>query len=210
MDAMGIEKETQVIIYGRRGCWFTPRIWYMFKTYGYSNVGLMQASLEDWVEAGGPIDSEPLKGYNIWAKDLLVTSNYSVPETARLVDKNRVLLEIQDGNRIIVDTRGSTFNKKGHMMGARHIPYASLVEPDNSLRFKSKEELMGILEEKGIPKEESILLSCGSGVSVCHMALVLEECGYPAPLIYDASWNEWGSEPDLPKVVPAGEDVKDR
>jgi 3-mercaptopyruvate sulfurtransferase SseA len=52
-----------------------------------------------------------------------------------------------------------------------------------SLQLKDNKELMKILENNEIPKDEPILLSCGSGVSVCHMALVLEECGYPSPFI---------------------------
>jgi thiosulfate/3-mercaptopyruvate sulfurtransferase len=206
MDAMGIQKDAQLVVYGRRGCLFTPRIWYMFKTYGQSNVGLMQGSLEDWIDIGGPIDSTPMEEDNIWAKYLVqkaVDTDFTVPDTARnrLLDMDQVLQQV-NSCRVIVDTRGSSFDKKGHIPGAKHIPYSSLVEPGNSLQLKDKKELMKILESNEIPKDEPILLSCGSGVSVCHMALVLEECGYPSPFIYDGSWNEWGSDSSTPKVGP--------
>jgi thiosulfate/3-mercaptopyruvate sulfurtransferase len=205
MDAMGISQDDQVIVYARQGCWFTPRTWYLLKTYGQEKVGLMQGSLEDWMEAGGPTDEEPIE-YNFWAKDLVKNvpeTKYQVSETAkdRFVDMSQVLdLMESSTTTTIVDTRGSSF-AKGHIPGAIHIPYSSLVEADNSLKFKPKQDLEAILKEKQIPKDEQILLSCGSAVSVCHMALVLDECGYHVPLVYDGSWNEWGSDPSTPKVT---------
>eukprot|EP00980_Cylindrotheca_fusiformis_P005952 scaffold1262_cov106-Cylindrotheca_fusiformis.AAC.9 len=169
MDAMGITNDDQVAVYGRRGCWFTPRIWYMFKTYGQSKVGLMQGSLEDWIDLGGPVDSTPMKEYNVRAKDLVRQADdadYLASETARnrLVDMDQVLAQV-NSSRVIVDTRGSSYKKKGHIPGAIHIPYSSLVEPDNSLRLKNKKELVEILEANSIPRDEHILLTCGSGVS---------------------------------------------
>lgn len=220
MDSMGIDPTEQVIVYARRGCWFTPRVWYMFKTYGQQdNVGLMQGSIEDWMDQNGPVDSDKLEEYDLWAQDLMdlvisgssaTKATYPVAETAQsqLLTMEQVLQVLdspridEKTSRVIVDTRGSSFQKKGHMPGAIHIPYSSLVKPDNSLQLKDSEELLDILEKHDIPKHEPILLTCGSGVSVCHMALVLEECGYPTPFIYDGSWNEWGSDQSTPKEFP--------
>jgi thiosulfate/3-mercaptopyruvate sulfurtransferase len=173
----------------------------------------MQGSVDDWMEQGGPVDTHPTT-YDLWAKDIWKDYSknskrpkYIVPANAkeRFVDMNKVLDTIlKSGDTPIVDTRGSSF-AKGHIPGALHIPYSSLVQQDNKHVLRPKSELQAIFKSKGLdPNNEScpqILLSCGTGVSVCHMALVLEELGYQKPLIYDGGWNEWGSDPTTPKLV---------
>ena len=172
----------------------------------------MQGSLEDWMEHGGPVDTTPIS-YGIRARDLVPDlkhrepPSYVVPSSAkqRFIEMDRVLLTIQIGDRKLIDTRGPTSFDAGHMPGAINIPYRSLVEPDNPLILKPISELRALLESKRVITSSKvsprILLTCGSGVSVCHMALVLEELGLDPALIYDGSWNEWGSDPTTPKVI---------
>jgi thiosulfate/3-mercaptopyruvate sulfurtransferase len=218
-DWMKITPEKSLIVYAREGTRFTPRTWYMLKQYCAQNqvIGLMQGSIEEWIEKGGPIDKQRLEEStsNVCQAKNLVASNrdpkYPVSQNARdrLVDMDYILgfLEKDKSCRpTILDTRGSSF-AKGHIPGAIHVPYSSLTDEDSTIRLKSKEELAKILQEKlgdnvysNLSKVPA-LLTCGSAVSVCHLALAFKELGFPDPMIYDGSWNEWGKDTDTPKAV---------
>jgi thiosulfate/3-mercaptopyruvate sulfurtransferase len=100
LDYMNITPQTTIIIYGREGTLFTPRVWYMFQKYCVpeQKVVSMQGSLEEWIRLGGPVDTTPLKeGVDICTAKQLMTnppkSKYPVSRKAReqLVDMDRVL-----------------------------------------------------------------------------------------------------------------------
>mmetsp|Transcript_7626 Transcript_7626/g.17265 ORF Transcript_7626/g.17265 Transcript_7626/m.17265 type:complete len:446 (-) Transcript_7626:167-1504(-) len=110
---------------------------------------------------------------------------------------------------VIIDTRGSGYAKKGHMPSAIHLPYSQIATPTNALVIQPKSTLKKLFEERGIDyldPDLKIILSCGSGVSVCHGYLALKSLGRDITeentRIYDGSWKEWGKEDGLPKILP--------
>jgi thiosulfate/3-mercaptopyruvate sulfurtransferase len=130
---------------------------------------------------------------------------------------------------VIVDTRGSSF-KYGHMPGAVHVPYSSLYgggsdQPPIRM-LTSLDRVQALLDEAGIvrpsiqhdadglsptqpaPPAQRVVITCGSGVSVCSLVLALEECGHlhdgassVAVDVYDGSWEEWDRLDNVPKSV---------
>ena len=163
MDACGVTNDHHVIIYGRAGCSFLPRVWFTFRhVMGHSSVSLMQGSLEDWKEAGGPVDSEPLLDTAIpKAKDLDLERPRTMQYQVQSYNENQVVIDLQemktivagaDNTRkgsdssgfIILDPRGSSF-AKGHMPGAIHVPYSTLSDPHNPNRIKPVPELRQLL-----------------------------------------------------------------
>ncbi|OEU15918.1 hypothetical protein FRACYDRAFT_240613 [Fragilariopsis cylindrus CCMP1102] len=54
--------KTMLVVYGREGTFFAPRVWYTLKKYycGSGSVKLLQGSLEEWIAKGGPADFDPI------------------------------------------------------------------------------------------------------------------------------------------------------
>ena len=213
MDEFDITNDDRIVIYGRKGCVFTPRTWFLFQQCGHdeNKLHLMQGSLEEWAEKGGAIE-EGMTNIPA-ADDMDVTKpvRYKARNPTNVVGMNRMMeaVERQEGNddehsEVILDPRGSTFDK-AHMPGAINIPYRSIVTEDDTLKFKPKEELQALFDEAGVDvsTDRDILLTCGSGVSVCHLWVALAECGRDnaeKTFVYDGSWAEWGAEDKTPKV----------
>jgi thiosulfate/3-mercaptopyruvate sulfurtransferase len=57
MNRFGVSADDYVIVYGREGFHFLPRVWYTFHPLGHRAVSIMRGSLEEWIERGGPIDN---------------------------------------------------------------------------------------------------------------------------------------------------------
>ena len=148
--------------------------------------------------------------YNLWAKDLVSVSTpkYQVSDSAKdlFVDMSQVLDKI--GSKTIVDTRGSSFARKGHMPGALHLPYAEWVQTTNAQVWKTTDEIEKIFKASGVDplSKQNIICTCGTGVSVCHTLLALSLCGRDlddeefTTVMYDGSWAEYGKDPNTEKV----------
>lgn len=81
--------------------------------------------------------------------------------------------------------------RAGHVPGARNLPWRrSLVQG----RLRAAPELRALYEEAGV--DATAVVHCGSGVTACHLALVLEHAGIGRPRVWVGSWSAWSSDPD--------------
>ena len=200
--ALGVGCDTEVVIYDSKGLFSAARAWWMFQVYGHHAVEILTEGLPGWLAAGLAIESGQVTTVRAESK--------FVPErqSGWLADLESVRLAIEDDRALVLDARSaSRFAgdeveprpgvRPGHIPGSVNCHYASLLTGDPT-RLKSLVDLEVVLAATGALSAESIITTCGSGISACLLALALHELGRSPVAVYDGSWAEWGGRLDCP------------
>lgn len=204
VSSMGISADDTIVVYDGPGFFSAPRVWWMFRLMGATNVFVLDRGFDGWKAEGRRVTSEPTR---------VAPSYFDVLNAAELVATFDDMVQIvADGSAQIADARSpGRFTgeeaeprpgmRSGHMPGARNVP-ASALSKDGE--FLSVDELRAVLEEAGIDLSRPVVTSCGSGVTAAAISLALASVGHTDNRLYDGSWTEWGGRNDTP--VATGKD----
>ncbi|HRO14960.1 MAG TPA: 3-mercaptopyruvate sulfurtransferase [Paracoccus sp. (in: a-proteobacteria)] len=198
MRAMGVGDGHQVVIYDNSDLHSAARVWWTFRLMGKTDVAVLDGGFAKWQAEGHPVeDIAPI------TRDRHMT----VQRQAGLVrDVTQVAAASKLGDHQIIDARSpERFRgdvpeprpglRAGHIPGARNVPFGRLYSDDGTM--KSPEELRAVFEAAGVDLKRPAITSCGSGITAATLALALERIGKRDWSLYDGSWTEWGSFPDL-------------
>jgi len=200
MRNMGIGDGMRVVVYDGAGLFSAARVWWMFRTFGHTDVAILDGGFPKWlaeelpVEDGPPLPRQPRH----------LTARFAASSVR---DKQDILSAIGSGSPQIADARSpGRFSaaepepragmRGGHMPGSRNVHYKTLLNDDGTV--KSTEAIAQVFEDAGIDLAKPVITSCGSGVTAAILTLGLTLTGHKANSLYDGSWVEWGSDPDTP------------
>ena len=87
----------------------------------------------------------------------------------------------------------------GHIPGAKSVPWAKAVNPEDGT-FKTADELKKLyIEEQGLDPAKPVIAYCRIGERSSHTWFALTYLlGFPNVRNYDGSWTEWGNSVGLP------------
>jgi thiosulfate/3-mercaptopyruvate sulfurtransferase len=200
--ALGISTGDTVVAYDSGGWVAAPRAWWMFLSFGYGNVKVLDGGLKKWTREGRPTHSG-----KVTAKPGKFQAKFDgsyIRSQQQLVDNLTTHAEQVIDARPRPRFEGTVAEPRaglrgGHIPGSRSVPYAGLFDAETGA-MKPLDELRRIFADAGVELTKPIVTTCGSGVSALVLTLALYRLGVRGSALYDGSWSEWGL-PDGPPVA---------
>ncbi|WGH75962.1 sulfurtransferase [Tenacibaculum tangerinum] len=194
---IGINKDSCIVVYDDLGIYSAPRVWWLFTTFGFTNIAVLNGGFPAWKNAGFEVESKKERKN--------ATGNFEVNfKKNRLSTTASVFMASRD-KKIILDARSKArFDatepeprknlRGGHIPNSKNLPYTELLVDG---KMKSKKELQKIFSKIN-PNHEEMIFTCGSGITACILAIGAAKAGYTNYSVYDGSWTAWASELELP------------
>jgi thiosulfate/3-mercaptopyruvate sulfurtransferase len=220
LAALGIGRGNRVVAYDDSGGTVAARLWWMLDALGHAPLAVLDGGLGAWRAAGLPETAS----VPTFAPAERVASPGAGSAWPRTIE--RVALAARLGEVTLLDARAPERYRgeiepidrvPGHIPTARHLPTGALMAGDG--RFLAPGLLAPRFAGLGVgaprPGESrpaaQVVVSCGSGVNACHLALGMRAAGLPDPFLYPGSYSDWtqagmpiatGDEPgEMPRSI---------
>jgi len=188
LGALGFGSGHRIVAYDEGGGLNAARLWWMLDQLGHPRPAVLDGGVAAWQAAGGA---------------LTATVPSWPPAELRLGDRWRETIDRDElrarlGRVVLLDARAAARYRgetepidpvAGHIPTARSLPSTDLLAPDGSLL--AADELRARFAAVGADGDQSVVVSCGSGITAAHLALAMRSLGLPDPILYEGSYSDW-------------------
>jgi thiosulfate/3-mercaptopyruvate sulfurtransferase len=208
MSRIGAARDTTVVFYGDKNNWWACYAFWVFQLFGHTNARAMDGGRLKWEKEKRPMTRE--------------VPNYP-PSTYKAEDRadrrhrafrDEVLAHLE-GKGQLVDVRspeeyaGTRMHmpdypnegalRGGHIPGAKSIPWARAINPDDGT-FRPAAELRKLYcEDNTLSPSKPTIAYCRIGERSSHTWFALKYLlGFENVRNYDGSWTEWGNLVNVP------------
>jgi thiosulfate/3-mercaptopyruvate sulfurtransferase len=190
---LGVNGNSQIVVYDNLGVYTAPRVWWMFRAMGHNEIAVLNGGLDAWIEAGG--ETEEIGDKETAQGDFKAHFNKEMWRGASDMVKN-----ISSQTEVVIDARSrgrflGTIEEprkglsSGHIPNSVNLPFKEVLHEG---KYKSSEELKELFAQLPL-QEEPIVFSCGSGLTACINMLAAEQVLDNQKAVYDGSWTEWAT-----------------
>jgi len=205
VGAMGIGDGMRIVVYDGAGLFSAPRVWWTFKTFGVTDVVILDGGFPAWTAKGYPVEEGPARSRS--RRTFTARIDHSA-----VADLNDIRRALADPVVQVVDARSAerfagtapeprAGLRAGHMPGSLNLPYSEVMSGG---RLADAETIRAALDRHGIDPTRPVVTSCGSGVTAAILSLAFMRIGRIPKALYDGSWSEWGAREDCPVETGAG------
>ena len=208
MSRLGATPDTTVIFYGDKNNWWATYALWVFQLFGHANAKIMDGGRLKWEKEGRPLTREvpafTPSAYSAKDRDD-VSERAFRHEVLKHVEARGQLVDVRSpeeyaGTRMhMPDYPNEGALRGGHIPGARSIPWAKAINPEDGT-FKSAAELETLYcQENALDPKQETIAYCRIGERSSHSWFALKYLlGFDKVRNYDGSWTEWGNSVGVP------------
>jgi thiosulfate/3-mercaptopyruvate sulfurtransferase len=208
MSRLGATPKTTLVFYGDKNNWWACYAYWVFQLFGHTNAKIMDGGRLKWSKEGRPMTREvptfaPSKYKAKERKDAPIRA-FRQQVLAHAKAKGQ-LVDVRSpeefaGTRMhMPDYPNEGALRGGHIPGAKSIPWARAINPDDG-SFKDATELTELyVKTNKLSRQKPTIAYCRIGERSSHTWFVLKYLlGFKNVKNYDGSWTEWGNSVGLP------------
>ncbi len=199
LGRLGVSNDSTVVAYDDVGGLDAARLYWTLEHYGHERAHLLHGTTALWLA-----ENRTLVGN---APAVEAVPYRATLQTSRVATLDQVRAALGGPGVVLVDARtpqeyagqqaeqtGST----GHIPGAVNVEWSSHLETGDHKRLKTRHELLELYQSAGVTPDKEVIVYCRTAHRASHSYFVLRLLSYPRVRLYDGSWAEWSSRPELP------------